>query len=634
MPKHYFQVEGVNLYASIYDTSQLSVIRGSSVLLKLAVEALDARPNSPIKTVVERLNATSQIPRFELPDAQKIPLTAISTGASSGIYKADTDQPETLAKAIAEYLSEHRYLRYFTFTIVYTPCQDDFKSAKERLVAKARLQQARQLSIAPHPEVSQAAEPCALQGILPADKRMDKPPKGFTNEKIAPACQDRFLFGRRFRTALYEAEISALLGDEQRQNTAQDKLVTSTVELRKLLNFLQKAQDEGDEERFAKSFNAIADDEAYQNLEHKIAILYFDGNGFGKIQLELVKTVEDQKSFDQQIKSYRREFLAQVLMDFKAASKNGVLCLETLLWGGDEMLFVVPASQGMALLQRFYQRSKHWEIKLGDETRPLTHAGGLVFCHYKTPIARASQLAKDLAEAVKERDYGREGNYFDYMVLESIDYPAEPLAVFFTKRYGLLGVCRYPLQPAREWRKILLPSTLSPAQGGGALPPSPACGRGGGGEGLRPNLMAEQKERGVKAPSSPEHELARERVREEIAALLNAMPKGQAYGIARAALAKSSPCAEAGKPKGQAPAPQEADPFAQLMRRFEQLQAETTLVEDLQTLLWDNVLRPPEATGSCERWQWLHLVELWDYLAPQPNPLSLNPSPLAGEGLG
>ena len=37
----YLQVSGVNIYASVYDTSQLSIVRGSSLLLKWAVELLD-----------------------------------------------------------------------------------------------------------------------------------------------------------------------------------------------------------------------------------------------------------------------------------------------------------------------------------------------------------------------------------------------------------------------------------------------------------------------------------------------------------------------------------------------------------------------------------------------------------------
>ena len=35
---HYLQIEGVNIESSVNDTSQLSTVRGGSLLLKLAVD--------------------------------------------------------------------------------------------------------------------------------------------------------------------------------------------------------------------------------------------------------------------------------------------------------------------------------------------------------------------------------------------------------------------------------------------------------------------------------------------------------------------------------------------------------------------------------------------------------------------
>ncbi len=94
--------------------------------------------------------------------------------------------------------------------------------------------------------------------------------------------------------------------------------------------------------------------------------------------------------------------------------------LETLLWGGDEMLFVVPAWKGFELLNYFYEFSQTWTFK----TETLTHAGGLVFCRAKTPIRRIRGFAQELAEQAKNTD--RSKNLFDYMALESIGYPSDP----------------------------------------------------------------------------------------------------------------------------------------------------------------------------------------------------------------
>lgn len=553
---HFIQVEAVNLYSSIYDTNQLSIIRGSSLLLKLAVEILDAA-DSPAKRVIAEINKTlSRLPTFALP-SWDTRLRAISTGASSGIYAVDTDQPCELAKTIADYLSTHRYLRYFTFTVVFESYHENFQEVKERLIAKARLQQLRQLSLAPQPE---GKEPCRLQGTLPASAGMSLHPKGMDhNDKISPACQDRFLLGRFFRNALYRMEIQAL----QATTEAADERLDG------LLKFLEPLQESDEvEESFAKSFNEIADGKDHPNrhLQNKIAVLYFDGNSFGKIQNELVKSAKDQQLFDSQIKAHRRGFLAWLLKQWQDEQDSDKLRMETLLWGGDEMLFVVPASKGMALAQSFYQHSQNWTIKLNDKEKRLTHAGGLVFCHYKTPIARVTQLAKELADEIKKLDYGRGGNFFDYMTLESIDYPAEPLSTFFAKCYGEAAQYRYPLRASTQgdWK------TTQTA----------------------------------------------------VNQLLEALPKSQAYEIARKAktLPKTYSPADRDierKEQGQTESGDgpESSEFIQQLRRFKQLQSDTDLPKTLETLLWKDVLSPP-GDDSSVRWQWLHLVELWDYLAP------------------
>lgn len=392
---------------------------------------------------------------------------------------------------------------------------------------------------------------------------MAQPPSGFAGAKIAPACQGRFRFGRYFRSALYQMELSALKPElsalqagkrPQQPGLDADEVLQS---LDPLLVFLDQLHADVDEP-FAKSFHLIADGKEYPSLKNKIALLYFDGNGFGNIQAK-VGSVEEQAHFDRQIKTYRRGFLAQVLALFKDDRSRGVLRLETLLWGGDEMLFVVPASKGMALAQAFYRHSRDWAVELGGESFRLSHAGGLVFCHHKTPVARAAGLARDLAEAVKGRRYGREGNYFDYMALESIDYPAEPLATFVAKRYGkLLARCRYPLPAALDWDAA------------------------------------------------------------KAAAVLGATPKSQAYDIARKALAVSPPPAKSGEKPPRPVRLRRRGEFVEQRRRFELLQAQTSLVKDLQAVLWQDLLRPPcAAQPAADRWQWLHLVELWDYLAPQ-----------------
>jgi len=592
-PLYYLQIEAVNLYPSVYDTSQLSVVRGGSLLLKWAVEIFDK--SSPVHRIIPELDAPQD--RFELPPATLLSqLEAVSTGASSGIFQTASAEPKELAGAIARFLSGHDYLRHFTFIVVWTAYQDNFAQAKERLLGKARREQLRHVSLAPGSLKS--AEPCALEGILPANTPMRLPPKNqddyYKGKPIAPACQRRFRWGRYFRHGLYRAELQSMA------DPPQDLI----GQLKKRQSERWRKEEEGHEA--TRSFEEIADGPEFGNLENKIAVFYADGNGFGGIQKDEVKTVEDQRAFDKAVKDYRREFLKELLERWKPAEEGGKIRLETLLWGGDEMLFVVPASQGFALAQLFYAHSQNWKSPQGTR---LTHAGGLVFCHHKTPIGRAQKLARELADSVKDLEYGRKGNFFDYAVLESIDYPAEPLADFFRKRYGPLAGHRFPLRPV-------------------AVPP----------ETLKDGLAACWDGRQA-----------------QLARLLESLPKSQAYLLAQATPLDDwdgeKDSTEQAEQRSlevvELPEKQPRTVFLDRLRRFKQLQLQRgqngqealRLVKEAMPpppagegggegdqvflrlvicQLWNDALRPPDAHPNLAiaRWQWLHLVELWDYLAP------------------
>lgn len=94
----------------------------------------------------------------------------------------------------------------------------------------------------------------------------------------------------------------------------------------------------------------------------------------------------------------------------------------------------------MEVLQKFYTISKKWEfVDDKGKVHPLTHAGGLVFCHHKTPLDRIQALAKEMADHIKEQQKKRnaeEENLYHYLVLESIDFPTRPYPDFIQKQYG------------------------------------------------------------------------------------------------------------------------------------------------------------------------------------------------------
>jgi hypothetical protein len=394
----YIRIEAVNIYNAIYDTDQISIIRGGSLLLKHAIDNIAKEFHSK--------------------------LDSISTGASVGLFATKCGvQVETAVSEIIDFLNKASY-RYFTF-VVESFEHNDFVTAREVLLAKCRQAQLQQLTVSP--DYSRAVQKdgcCELEGIRPYKKEVKWP--GEEKKKLCEFANIKWTYGRRKRSQLYKDELTALGLNES----------------------LQPLQ----ELRYTNDLEDLSRSSVHRNMNNKIALIYFDGNRFSKIQTELVRSADDQSAFDKAIKTLRREFLVKLLEAINDNSgwktEDGKARLETLLWGGDEMLFVVPAWKGFDLLKLFYQCSRNWVIKVNGKTSyPLTHAGGIVFCNHKTPIYKIRNLAQDLADRIKENKDGREKNYFDYLILESIDYPAESLDEFFKLRYGDLAEYRGYLSP-------------------------------------------------------------------------------------------------------------------------------------------------------------------------------------------
>ncbi|MEY3218995.1 MAG: hypothetical protein RIT27_352 [Pseudomonadota bacterium] len=453
------RVEGVNLANVLEDTKQLSVVRGSGLLLRQAA-----------KDIAKNFKK----------------LKEISLGASIGLFKfnvEDLDQATYQKNAIVTYLKAHFRYQYFTFVVdVQEFKENNFKIAHEKVISKNRFNQFQQLTIVvPEFNENKMIQPCKLDNMRLAEIR-----------NKSWSVQTRFEYGRRAKQVFFKYEVE-----------------------------FQGYQ-------FVTNLKELAETKSKQmdNLKDKIAVLYFDGNGFGNIQSKC-NTLEDLKDFDNTVQNVRKAWLSSFLNkikndpDFLTDSSNKIR-LEVLLWGGDEILLVVPAWCGFKTLQHFYQHD--W--------KSLTHAGGLVFCHANAPIQRIQKVAKELAEITKE-NCEKQGNKnidaFEYVVLESIDFPAEYIDLFWEKRYGN-------------------------------------------------NLVKDRK------PLLAEHWKTLEKNAFD---LLKEIPKSQIYKIASAA-------------------PKEQKDFDEKLKRFE------IVVEKHEK--WKNLLNKL-FPNEIKQWQWLHIAELWDYLA-------------------
>jgi hypothetical protein len=174
--------------------------------------------------------------------------------------------------------------------------------------------------------------------------------------------------------------------------------------------------------------------EARGNLHHKIALFYADGNGFGSILRQCLANTKPEKAesmvreFDHFLQERRRRFLSKLLertSEKRWLTSEGMRRIEVLLWGGDEMMLVLPAWCGWETAALFSECMKD---AVFQRSRPLKHAMGLVFAHHKAPIHALRELVTALAEEAKV--HSRERDLLSYLVLESFDHIGEDLSRF------------------------------------------------------------------------------------------------------------------------------------------------------------------------------------------------------------
>ncbi len=384
----YLRVEGVNLNNFISDTMDISTIRGGGLLLLEAIEK--------IKKQFKQLEA-------------------ISTGASSGLFSfeaTDLEKAKTLKQQVVNFLNHDSKLKHATFVIDTLPTGKTFTEDKEKLLALNRWQQMQSPTlVVPGNNQPNTKYPlCAIDHIRPTANREVK--KGDDKLIVSESVFQRRNHGRKQKQDFYKRQ------------TGLQNLHT-----------------------FVSDFTELTDDKKRGNLNGKLAVIYLDGNSFGKIQRNICKGDDAKEAlqlFDEDIKTKRRDFLHDLLNETIGTQtwtyQGQKHRLEILLWGGDEILLVVPAWLGWWILDYFFRKSKDWAFDdpSSDDKYPLTHAAGLVFCHHNAPIHRITHLAKDLGELAKGKS--REASYVAYQVLESFDYAGEDLESFRNKLCGNSGL--------------------------------------------------------------------------------------------------------------------------------------------------------------------------------------------------
>lgn len=374
MPPFLLRVDATNLGAVIDDTDDLSTRRGGGLLALFAVGQMPTTYDS-------------------------VTLTAVATGASIGLFAFDATEAE--ADAIAEQVRTHFRrasltdeqgvgvlpLAHATFAVDVRPASAASATDVQHLIAANRWRQLREPTVAldgvwPTPA---AADPCHFDRVRPAttDVRL---PENLT-VRASSSVADRRRFGRAARQRFYTQE----LGHDAHAEFTQD--------------FRELAGRDG-----------LAEDQAPTNTLDKLAVLYLDGNQFGAMQRQaLGEGLDAYRTWSDALRAHHQTLLRELITlaadDPAWQTSEGKLRLETLLWGGDEIIWVGPAWKGWELAEWFFRRTSALRTD-------LTYSAGLVFCHVNAPINNIVALAKRLGEAAK----AVEGKHrLAYEVLESFD---------------------------------------------------------------------------------------------------------------------------------------------------------------------------------------------------------------------
>jgi hypothetical protein len=383
MPKFLVRAEAVNFAWSCYDTQDLSTIRGGSMLLMNAHELIRGVP----KPVVH--------------------------GASQAIWSIEAETEEDARRAIEWALTDHPQLRHTTFVVDAVPASADDRADVKELRARNRWRQFQQPTLAvPEPfekEHTGEATYCQMDFVRPGTATASK--GGGKPFPVSESVKERSKFGKTQKQVFYRR----FLPEEHAS--------------------LEFASDL--EEITSRAGSAVkGEKDPLKHLDRKMAVIYLDGNKQGEMAAGLgVKGDKGLKEFRDYLRRRQEEFLKAVLTQVAAKqpdwwnSQAKVARFETLLWGGDDILLVVPAWKGWEIVQLFFdhvQGNAREPWKFGDDK--FTYSAGLVFCSHKASIHRMRDLAEWLLiQGKAQANDATAENIIAYEVLESIDVATEGL---------------------------------------------------------------------------------------------------------------------------------------------------------------------------------------------------------------
>lgn len=353
----FLHVEAVNFDSTIFDTQDISTVRGSS----RAIEDIIA-------------NFASQIEQSQI----------LRVGGAAVTAKTDLSLSD-LARNLPNDLQD--VFPHLVF-IEGRDAESDLTA-----IARARHRQHRQASLAPWGAAKE--RPCDIDKQRPASKEIRKGDKAM---KVSASVYARRKYGKDAKSGLYQA-----LGSDIPSALPQD--------FHDLVGGLPASE-------------GIA--EAAQS---KLVVIHADGAGFG----DAMRSVGSQR-FSERLAELHAGLLKGLFkwlatMGARGVTLDGAPRLETLLFGGEDMDFVLPGWLVFDFLREFYRLTKDWDV----DTHPLSHRLGCVVGHYKTPIRQLRSLAHDAVDVLRDCEGT---NIYSIDIFESAAPPSDGLSAHRKRLFG------------------------------------------------------------------------------------------------------------------------------------------------------------------------------------------------------
>ncbi|WP_374763740.1 Cas10/Cmr2 second palm domain-containing protein [Yunchengibacter salinarum] len=417
------QVEILNFVETMGDVRDLSTLRGGSraALLAPKVVAKKFADRVSVNGAFEELWTGASIGRFKIsvdPSRYRDHDIQALLEKRDWLFASLKTQPEETsgeAETVEDFVN--RILPHLTIGLAVEPdvsnqCWLTTRRALDRAI-KGR--QFKRPTV--DPALGGNAEKyCPYDGVRPCTSKVHTPKEKADEASLSVAARRRY--GQKLRQAFYEQELGRSVVPDRKFSDNFEEIAESTPKGIKLP----------------------------LSVQGKIAVLYLDGNKFTATREKAIREsnvpLATEKDFAENVKTAQRGLLRAVLKKVCALQPEGVIPFETLLWGGDEYMFVFPAWMAFPVLETLADalRDEAWSEIAGGQKQPLTHAVGLAIAHYKTPIRQLTEIARHIADEGKKALGNQSANVIQMEIFESESATAGKSAITAHRKELFKGV--------------------------------------------------------------------------------------------------------------------------------------------------------------------------------------------------